>query len=236
MADYWQRFLVPGVIRDYERLVRLQDIAIARGMPRVAAAIDIVIVDLARGLEATALRTSRIADSAIRDELQQSTIRPETTGRTHLRERILSQPLRVRFGEVGIANLAELDKAVNDRSDTPYWRAIEFGLSEGFVGRRLVGAYFQPGGPHAPDAGQFRKHAVFETGGLGEGGRVDRNHEGFGAMTIRNAIKPHRFLERGTGRAARDYLREVNRLSGRTATALDRIVTSGGTGTTRRRR
>lgn len=242
MADFWTRFLVPGVVTDYERLFRIQDIARQRGLTRVAADIDLVIADLARGLEHLSVETAAKADVAMRDELQRSLDRPETSSRTHLRERIHSKPLRVRFGEVGIASIDELDKSVNERSDTPYWRAIEFGLSEGFVGRRLVGSFFNPGGPTRPFAGLAGTQAEFQVGGLGEGGQMglfgdtSGNDDTSGPMIVSKPIKPHRFLERGTETAKISYLRGVTDLSNKAANRLDRIVTRGGRGTTRRRR
>lgn len=214
-----------------ERVERNAALLRARGrgrggnIPRAAAILSEVKQSYAqfnRELNGLAARTAPRATEAARAVFDHTRKRPNTGVTPHLRTLIRSAPLHgilpgnLATGAVGIGNHTYLDKAVDPLyPGKSYWRAQEYGLDQGFVGRRVRGYFFgagYSGEPSRPGAAPSRTHPLFVPARqqmFNFGGRGPGKRGGFGAsMLIENPIEPRRFLERGRDHAYTQWLRE----------------------------
>lgn len=221
MPDYFQRVELPQVIRRYERLIRLEVKATRAGRPDIAAQVGLVIVELRTEMSALATRTAEVADRAAVGYLAARRKRPETSKGVHLNELVKSRPTRPTLGGVGFFSIDELNKAVNPNggSSTPYWRAIEYGLDEGFVGRKLRG-FYQPGSSR-PSPERRGEHPIFESAAYLDDSPF---------MTISRPIRAQNFLSDGVRDAYSQYSRDLRDIDSRMAARINAI------GTARRRR
>lgn len=202
MADYFQRFITPEVPALYERILAARDAAAARGLPRVAFDLDRLVVKLSGQMTDLAAETAAWTNARAIEILKAKQKRPDTDSSPHLADVIESDVVRGPLAEVGIADLAELAQARRRGRTTggEYWRAQEFGLVEGFVGRQLHGV-FQPSGT-AP--GPYDDDTGFEvTAAHGEGGW----------MRVKNPIEAKHFLTQATREGAARYVRGLNRIT-----------------------
>lgn len=210
MADFYQRIESPTVVGIYEHMLKIQAVARARGRPDVAEEVGFLIANLRADLRQLALETAERADMRARHYLAARRKRPETPKGTHLSDLVSSHVTFANLGGVGLFSLDELDKAVNPNggSDRPYWRAIEYGLEEGFVGRRLFGSFSVPGGNAAPSPQPIGRaeHAVFRA-------RPPEDVEDAGWMTVKRPIRAQHFLRDAADEAVARYrarLRVIN--------------------------
>lgn len=197
---YWQRIQgFEGTRRAYSDLIAALDIARSLGPAGVrrATAIQALLFELERQELLVSRAVAARADAFIRTAIAtSSTGRPQRPSARsgNLAGHVRSDPLpgTLPLGQVGIANIAELDKVVNPdyRSAGPYWEAQERG-STAAVGRVLVG-YFQPGNS-APSQAEFRSHAYFTYDGR-------QNKKAPGGI-IKRPIQARHFLRDGTEQA-----------------------------------
>lgn len=211
MADYFQRYLVPDVPPLFERILNVRDEAAARGFVRVAADLDVLVRDLSAELTVLAESTAEWANARAIELLEQRRKRGETDSQPHLRDVITSDVVRAPLAEVGVGDLDMLDQA--QRGGGTYWKANEFGLEEGFVGRHLHGVFLPSGTPPGPS----NADTAFEITDPDEGG------DG-GWMTIRHPIEAKHFLTDATHEAAARYIREVRRIVSKTETRIAAIL------------
>ena len=122
--------------------------------------------------------------------------------------------LRIPTGEVGIADVDELDKVVNPLTPSagPYWETQEYGYS-GHVGRKIHGLFFGPGlsgGGEVPNPsykGGGGPHPIF-VAGPGGGGTIDE------------PIQPRRFIQKGAKAGEADWLAGLKVVEARAIAAL----------------
>lgn len=217
------------LIRMYELLLQASDLAAvrpARGGKAQSLQIDLLVAEVKREVEATAVRTASFADEAIRAEIERTRVRPPTIGvkrgHSHLLSGIRSRPVESILpggGAVGIGDIEELIAATlapSTNSQTPYyWRAQEFG-SDHLVGQTLYGV-FQPGEAR-PSGAESRRHPVFEVRGKGQG----KSHK----MVVRNPIEERGFLRKG-GFEAYAYRRGLHRRTEARAVTRMRQIAAG---------
>lgn len=202
MADYFQRFLVVDVPQLFERILQIGDEASSRGLVRVAADLDILVRDLSIEMDTLALSTAEFVDARAVELLHERRKRGETDSNPHLADVIKSDVVRGPLAEVGIADLATLAQARRRGRTTggEYWRAQEFGLEQGFVGRHLHGVFTPSGTSPGPSNADTGFQVTSPDGGDGAW------------MTIRHPIEPKHFLTDATHEAAVRYARELRRI------------------------
>lgn len=219
----------PHLIRMYELLLEASDLAAVRpsGTGKAQALqIDLLIAEVKRMVEGAALRTATEADKIIRDFIEQTRVRPRTTGlkptHTSLLDAVHSRPVESVLpggGAVGIGDIEELihgTLAPSTNAQTPYyWRAQEFG-SDHLVGHTLYGV-FQPG-EAAPSGAENRVHPFFEVRGKGGGASYK--------MVVRNPIEERGFLRKGVTEAAA-YRRGLHKDTEAIAVSRMRKIASG---------
>lgn len=159
----------------------------------------------------TAASTSAArATKAIKQRLAVTRVRPETDKPRHLADMIKSRRANVisgiATGAVGIADVAELNKAIDPDfpSGGTYWEAQEYGTFA-HMGRQITGYFYGGSAPIAPPRGaQFRVHAAFSPEGLLTGPRGGRGGRG----TIRRPLMARYFIRDGAD-SARDAWRSA---------------------------
>lgn len=172
-----------------------------------AIAIAEIVVGLEAELSQLGARTALLAEEKIKQHLRATARRPETAGQgIHLIDTIKAETIGL--GAVEVAPFVELDRAVNPNggSDRPYWRAQEYGLDEGFVGRILFGT-FEPSGqpPSAAPAGGAGFDPSFVMG----------TQTGAGPGVIQHPIAARHFLRDGTNEAVAFYATRIRALEQR---------------------
>lgn len=195
MPDYFQRILpnlgqvarvYEGFIeveRELETVARTSPDALVRSMAsRQAYLVRRAYQRFQEDMIALAERCAETANQEVITLYQKSrTPRGDTGNPPHLSEALPTSeaiPTPLPAGAVGITRLDELDKF-------DYWKAQEFGLSTGFVGREVKGWFFGSGfsgSPVAPDPAQSQNHPLFRPSGTGR------------TMHIENPIEPGHFL------------------------------------------
>lgn len=224
MAHYRTGFQVLGVLAVHEQFIETQLFlrrAALNPRRRTLALAELARVEkahlqLGRELEGLAQRSAADAETEIRRQLQKTRKRPDTGLRPHLRDAIVARPegpggFRVPTGEVGIADVDELDKVVNPLTPDagPYWRTQELG-STAHLDRQIHGLFFGPGatgGGEEPDPGQFRVHPVFIAGAGGLG-------------TIQRPIVARHFIAKGARIAGRRWLAQLKVIQARALSNL----------------
>ena len=195
----------PHLIRMYELLLEASDLAAVRpsGTGKAQALqIDLLIAEVKRSVEAAARTTAVEADKIIRDFIEETRVRPPTTGvkpgHTSLLAAVHSRPVESILPGGGAVGIGDIDQLIHGtlmpstNSQTPYyWRAQEFG-SDHLVGHTLYGV-FQPG-EAAPSGAENRAHPYFEVRGKGESPSYK--------MVVRNPIEERGFLRKGVSEAA----------------------------------
>lgn len=185
------------LLNGYRMLLNAREAALrnfpgADGRAR-ALAIDVVLKETQRAVDAAAALTAVEAEKLIVAKIKSTQVRPDPPGSSgrgvRLQDAIECRPIRtsVAGGGVGIGAISLLDK-VADKNGQAYWRAQEFGSAH-MVGRTIHG-FFQPG-KVSPDPAKFRTHPVF---GVEEGGAE---------MTINRPIPERAFLREGAAEAER---------------------------------
>ncbi|MDQ1584485.1 MAG: hypothetical protein QOF36_2539 [Microbacteriaceae bacterium] len=195
MADYFQRILpdLAQVERVYKLFVEVEaelvtavrvspDPAVRRTAQNQARLVRRAYQQFQEDLIALAQRCAEVANEEVMRLYQDArTPRGDTGNPPHLSEALPTSeavPTPVPAGVVGITRLDALEKF-------EYWKAQEFGLDEGFVGREVKGWFFGTGfsGPiSAPDPGQSQNHPLFRPSSTGR------------TMHIQNPIEPGHFL------------------------------------------
>lgn len=146
-------------------------------------------------LRTIANQTAQVAETAIKEWIDATQVRPDTNKVPGLRDNIAAHavPTVPHFGMVGVGDMARLNQTRRTGRGDPYWAAQEFG-TDAHVGR-IVHGYFMPG-RNRPSQAQFRVHPEFQAG---RGGR----------MVIGRAIEERAFLRRGTEDAGRFRERKI---------------------------
>lgn len=197
-----------------------------------------------RELDALAQSTAVNATKRIQERLKATAKRPDTGVRPHLRNGIVSRPLK-RFGllgtgEVGVAAIDSLNKVVSATSPGygPYWRAQEFGTGSAEVksqkGRVIRGYFFGPGlsSPAVPTKGRSdqpifvpgrQKGGVTASGTMKGGIGPSGGRGGYG--TIGREIQGRHFIRDGADLARAEWLREMRAIERATIRGLDAVLT-----------
>jgi hypothetical protein len=221
MADFYQRIESPQVIRLYEHMLKIQALARARGRPDVVEEVAVIIANLRSDLRQLAVETVAFADKRAAHNLAARRKRPETNKGVHLRDLVNSHVTFATLGGVGLFSLEDLDRAVNPNggSKQPYWRAIEYGLDEGFVGRRMFGSFSEPGGPAppSPQPRDQRAHAVFRSI------PSEFGDENAGWLTINRPIRAQHFLRDAADQAIAEYKKRLVVINDTIAGRIDAI-------------
>lgn len=191
-------------------------------------------------LRVLATKTAREADSRMRARLRSTQVRPDTGASPHLAALLRSRPLQrfgpVQTGEVGVADEAWLDKAINPHSPGygPYWRAQEHGTGTpevpSQIGRILRGyfygtGYTDPTPPRAQYRGGGGPHPIFVSGrasklpGSVSGGIGPRGGRG-GYGTISREIQGRHFIRDGANSALADWRAGLRRVENDAISAL----------------
>jgi hypothetical protein len=153
------------------------------------------------------------ADELIRDVLKATEVRPPTSGNLSRAVKSYPHPTTQPAAAVDIASLDDLNKgAVNAVDGGIYWKSQEYGLPP-FPNQRPATGYFMPGGA-PPSEDQFRVHPYFQ--------RVTYE-KGTPALIRRRALKPRRFLERGTEAFVEWHTATANAINDRALAAVMRI-------------
>lgn len=243
MALYRRVFTVPDVAKVHQeflatiRTFEAVEAAWAKaGRPGVAVGtvrtLRAAYLDFNRGLDQLAETTAADATRRIKAILALRQKRPDSGMGTHLRNAIICRPIKdfgpLGTGEVGIADIAVLDRIVNPFGPQygPYWRAIEEGTRR-HVGRQVQGAFFGRGlgsGPFAPNPADFRRHPIFVTSAQGvamaqdigvQGGFGKRGGRGGRRMTIRRPIDAQHFIRDGANLVEPAWRAGLARVEGR---------------------
>lgn len=229
MADFFQRIESPAVIAIYEHMLKVQAKAVRNGRPDIAEEVGFLIANLRADMRQLAGEAVALADKRAVHNLAARRKRPETPKSVHLRDLVTSEVTFPNLGGAGLFRLDELDKAVNPNggSTASYWRSIEYGLDEGFVGRRIFGSFYEPGGPARPaqQATGHREHALFRQ-------RPVEDDESAGWMRVARPIRAQHFLRDAADQAVAEYRRGLVRVNNTIAGRLDAL----GRGGPRRRR
>lgn len=226
MALYRTGFVVRNVLQTH----RLFDVALTRlaaaktpaGRAIAARERDRVLrvyAQFNRDMDALAIRMSGEATRQIQQELKRTAKRPDNRLKPHIRDHIVCRPanrtgLRIPTGEVGIADIDELNKVVNPLTPQygPYWEAQEEGATAQ-VGRSIHGLFFGPGltgggdRPRSSYKGGGGPHPIFVAGPGGAG-------------TIDEPIQPRHFIENGARRTEKDWLAQLRAIESRAVAAL----------------
>lgn len=198
MADYYQRFVIPEVPEVYGMFIKTIRDAQRRGLIATADYLTLLFGEYRDSMISLSLRTAEVADASIQAAIKSSAKRSEQTKPGGLLDRVHSEPIRADAGLVGVGRLDGPDGMDN----LAYWRAQEYGLEEGFVGRVLHGFFYDAGGanPTKPEHGRGdQPYFAPDAGG------------GFG--TIRHPIQARHFMRDGTNTAAKFWLREQRRIN-----------------------
>lgn len=180
--------------------------------------------------------TAAEATKAIKEKLKTTAKRPDTGVGPHLRDLIRCRPLSVggfTTGSVGIADIGELNKAVNPLGPQygPYWFAQEEGSTRN-VGREITGFFFgtgYAGPPSPPDPAQSRQHPIFVTGAQGAAAFGGAGFDGGAGvaggrgrrMLIQRPIQARHFIRDGANQARGAWFAGLRRIEDE---ALARLV------------
>lgn len=179
--------------------------------PLLADRVENAYLRFTAELDQLAVTTARRAEEALLRRYDSTRVRPDTGQQPHLRDLLSAIPVKATLatGTVGIGDVAELDRV-------PYWKAQEFGLSAGFVGRTLAGYFYEAGGGRgvAPDPGQFRQHPLFRPASIGSAP----------VMTITNPIRGGHFLEETAAEVTAAWLSDYGRIEDRALTAIAQVA------------
>lgn len=219
----WFRVLpvYPGLVDTYiegHRFVRAyRDIKTPTALAK-SRILYSALVNLEGRVREAAVLTAQHADHSIKTRLKATRKRPEGTPGPHLADNIHSRWLPTDpydLGIVGVGDIDRLNKVVNpfDRTGKPYWTAIEFGLTTGFVGRRVRGAFMPGGARPDPEEGRRRVHPYFLQGA-----------ENDYLMEIKKPIQPQHFLTHGSESAYIYRLRLFEGISRRYFSSLGEIL------------
>lgn len=219
MAEYMRLFVVDNIDGIHRAFLRARrELAVSNARDRAAGRrpgaqatvneLDRLYERFNRDLDRVAQTSAARATRAIKRKLAETAVRPETDKPRHLADMIKSRRANVArgvgTGAVGVADIAELNKAVDPdfpRGGT-YWEAQEYGTFA-HMGRRITGYFYGGGAPIAPPReAQFRVHAAFSPGDLLTGPRGGRGGRG----TIRRPLMARRFIRDGAD-SARDAWR-----------------------------
>lgn len=204
MAEFFRRYEPdPQLFRGYRHILDAIDVYRAARHPEIAARLDAAFQAMLANVERQTVRSAARTDQRIRATLRERLVRSPTAG-PHLADRVHSLPVPTRLpaGALGVADIEQLDQAVDpDYPRSPYWRAIEYG-SDAAVGRIVVG-YFQPGGGRggatAPAADEFRHHPYFLSNRAAPAGPSPP------AMKVQRPIEPKHFLRDGSREALAEH-------------------------------
>lgn len=180
---------------------------------RTVSVLNAMYAQYSRDLDAAAVLGAEAATKAIIKRLDETRVRPVTDKRRHLNTLIVSRPISLGLrglatGAVGVADIAELDKAIDPDypHKGPYWRAQEKGTSK-HVGREITGFFHGAAAaepPRAIYAGGGGPHSAFSpsskfTPAAGQGSRGGKGGKG----TINTPLKARYFIRDGAdaGRA-----------------------------------
>lgn len=247
MPPYVRGYAIVDVGETHQRFARIFTLLEAsrrRGQPVGALQVEVQAVyrEFNRELRAAAELGARAAQAAMRDRLDQTRLRPETDARPHLKSLLIARALpprgSVELGAVGVADIAQLEKAIDP--DYPqhgtYWRAQEQGTSK-HVGREIRG-YFHGGGkgPDKPRAafaggGTMFHHPEFSPSTIFLGPQGGRG----GAGTIMVPLRPRRFIARGADDGYAEWLTAIKAAEAQAATRLARTLPRSPTSRRRRR-
>lgn len=240
-------FVIPDVADVQLAFARVIDLAVrveaaTRGTPLAGPAAATLaehrkaFVDFNADLAAAAATGAAQAERDIITRLRDTQVRSNTDATTHLRDLIRCRPLNVgpvETGVVGIGDVTELNKAINQRGPGygPYWRAQEYGTGQGQVrsqvGRILFGYFAAAGGgdltpPQAQYAGGGGPHPIFQSSASGTFLGPQGGLGGLG--TIAHEIKARHFIGFGKDAAAVAWRARINALQQR---AIDRLARIG---------
>lgn len=229
MPDFYQRIESPTVVGIYEHMLKIQARATRAGRSDIAEEVGFLIANLRADLRQLAAETAVQADRRARHFLAARRKRPETPKGKHLRDFVGSHVTFPNLGGVGLFSLDELNNAVNPNggSKRPYWRAIEYGLDEGFVGRRIFGSFHTPGPQTrpSPQAIGGAEHAVFRA-------MPPEDTDDAGWMTVQRPIRAQHFLSDAADEAVASYRKRLVTINDTIAHRIDAV----GRGPVRRRR
>lgn len=179
-------------------------------------------------LRKSAVDGSLRALKGMEERLQAHRVRPPAGGSPTLASLLKANPLPpvsgYETGAVGVADVAELNKAVNrhSRGYGTFWRAIEYGTGQhgvpSQVGRVIYGSFMSAGGgdASAPDPGQSGVHPIFVSGYRpGFGQRVS------GLGTIGKEIEGRHFIQFGADQASVQWRQEIMAMQQR---AVDQLA------------
>jgi len=256
MAEYVRGFVIPEVADVHlafsrvirtaqEAVVKLRGTQLQTAAEATVAELRAAYVDFNDGLAVAARRASVEAMKAMRERLDATQVRPETDASPHLRDLLVARPLtvgKIETGMVGVADVAELDRAINPRTPSygTYWRAQEYGTGQGEVpsqvGRVLFGYFMAAGGgdptpPQAQYAGGGGPHPVFQSAGGQRnaglaGGYIGQTRSGArggvgGLGTIGVELRPRFFVKFGADAAAVQWRENIAAVQER---AIERIA------------
>lgn len=184
---------------------------------RAAAVVERAYAEFIAALDELAAEMAKVAEKEMVAAFDKTRTRPDSGVGPHLRDNLKAAPVRTSLatGAIGIGDLGKLNPF-------PYWKAQEFGLSEGFVGRTLTGYFYSPGyaAAFAPSPEMSREHPLFRPSSPGTAPH----------MTIRNPIQPGRFLESATVKARALWNRRYQQIENRAIRQLERVAAMLGVG------
>lgn len=223
-SDYFQRFVpnLAQVARVYEQFgeveALLTEVADAAPDPQVrrlasnqARLVRKAYEQFQADLLMTAQRVAEVANAEVLRLFEESrTPRGDSGNPPHLRDALPTAepvPTPLPAGVVGITRLDELEKF-------DYWKAQEFGLDQGFVGREVRGWFFGAGfsGVFAPDPSQSQQHPLFRPAAEGR------------TMTIQHPIHPGLFLTDTVKIAEALWLKLMNQAVADAVKDLDAVL------------
>lgn len=195
---YFQRFVIPDVPEVFALFIRTVKDAERRGLFGTADYLTLLFGEYRQSLINLAVRTAEIADDEIKAQIKATAKRSVQTQPGGLIDQIVSEPIRADAGMVGVGRIDGSPGLDN----LEYWRAQEYGLDEGFVGRTIHGFFYDQGGtnPTEPEHGRGDQ-PLFAPDAAG----------GFG--TIQNPIEARHFLAHGTDAALAYWKREQQRIN-----------------------
>lgn len=209
MAEYMRIFVIDNIAAIHRAHVEARrELALSNARDRAArrrpgardsiAELDRLYANFNRDLDRAASTSAARATKAIKARIEQTRVRPETDKPRHLADMVKSRRVSIvpgiATGAVGIADIAELNKAVDpDFPNGTYWEAQEYGTFA-HVGRQIRGYFYGGGAPIAPPReAQFRVHSAFSPEGLLTGPRGGSGGKG----RIRRPLMARRFIRDG---------------------------------------
>lgn len=210
MAEYVRIFVIDNIDAIHAAFLRLRrEVVTTNARDRAArrrptalntqAELELLYAKFNRDLDRAASTSAARATRAIKSRIEQTRVRPETDKPRHLADMVKSRRAHivrgVATGAVGIADVAELNKAIDPDfpSGGTYWEAQEYGTFA-HMGRRITGYFYGGDAPIAPPReAQFRVHSAFSPEGLLTGPRGGRGGRG----TIRRPLMARRFIRDG---------------------------------------